>query len=246
MSDEAAASPSQTTHRPTLATLLGAAGDAHDDLLLTGLTADSRAVAPGFLFVAIPGTQADGARFIPDAVARGARAVAGEGERPADAIERHRLSPRGRRPPHARPRCGQVLPGAAARHRRRDGDCGEEFCRRFRAPDSRASGRACRQHRDAGRGHLRRRSLWIADDARPDGAAPHALRDRPLRHRACGAGGVLARDRPAPARRGAPQRRRLYQSRPRSPRLSPDDGRLPCGQDAAVRGASSGGASRRS
>jgi UDP-N-acetylmuramoyl-L-alanyl-D-glutamate--2,6-diaminopimelate ligase len=83
MSDEAAASPSQTTHRPTLATLLGAAGDAHDDLLLTGLTADSRAVAPGFLFVAIPGTQADGARFIPDAVARGARAVAGEGERPA-------------------------------------------------------------------------------------------------------------------------------------------------------------------
>lgn len=82
MSDEAAESPS-TIIQPTLAALLGTAGDAHDDIVLSGLTADSRAVAPGFLFVAIPGTKADGAHFIPDAVARGALAIVGEGVRPA-------------------------------------------------------------------------------------------------------------------------------------------------------------------
>ncbi len=38
----------------------GAASIADD----TALTADSRKVAPGFLFVALPGTKADGARFM--------------------------------------------------------------------------------------------------------------------------------------------------------------------------------------
>ncbi|WP_238123634.1 MULTISPECIES: UDP-N-acetylmuramoyl-L-alanyl-D-glutamate--2,6-diaminopimelate ligase [unclassified Xanthobacter] len=42
---------------------------------IEGVTSDSRKVKPGFLFVAIPGTHADGARFIADAVARGATAV---------------------------------------------------------------------------------------------------------------------------------------------------------------------------
>jgi UDP-N-acetylmuramoyl-L-alanyl-D-glutamate--2,6-diaminopimelate ligase len=42
---------------------------------VTGLTADSRAVAPGFLFAALPGTTGDGRAFIADAVARGAAAV---------------------------------------------------------------------------------------------------------------------------------------------------------------------------
>ena len=42
---------------------------------VTGLTADSRAVAPGFLFAALPGSKVDGRRFIADAVARGAAAV---------------------------------------------------------------------------------------------------------------------------------------------------------------------------
>lgn len=40
-----------------------------------GLTADSRAVTTGDLFAALPGSQADGRRFIADAVARGAAAV---------------------------------------------------------------------------------------------------------------------------------------------------------------------------
>ncbi|MBS7704315.1 UDP-N-acetylmuramoyl-L-alanyl-D-glutamate--2,6-diaminopimelate ligase [Chelatococcus asaccharovorans] len=51
---------------------------------IAGLTADSRAVRPGFLFVAVPGTKANGLAFAGDAVARGAVAVVGEGDRPAD------------------------------------------------------------------------------------------------------------------------------------------------------------------
>ena len=42
---------------------------------ITGLTADSRAVRPGFLFAALPGALADGRRFIADAVAAGAAAI---------------------------------------------------------------------------------------------------------------------------------------------------------------------------
>ena len=42
---------------------------------LAGVTADSRRVAPGFLFAALPGARADGADFIAEAVARGAVAV---------------------------------------------------------------------------------------------------------------------------------------------------------------------------
>ena len=40
-----------------------------------GLTADSRAVRPGYLFAALRGVETDGARFIPDALAKGAVAV---------------------------------------------------------------------------------------------------------------------------------------------------------------------------
>ncbi|MEJ2227902.1 MAG: UDP-N-acetylmuramoyl-L-alanyl-D-glutamate--2,6-diaminopimelate ligase [Alphaproteobacteria bacterium] len=42
---------------------------------ITGLTADSREVQPGFLFAALPGTQVNGARFVTDAVTRGASAI---------------------------------------------------------------------------------------------------------------------------------------------------------------------------
>ncbi len=44
-------------------------------LAITGVTADSRQVRPGSLFVAVSGISADGAGFIADAVARGAAAV---------------------------------------------------------------------------------------------------------------------------------------------------------------------------
>ena len=50
------------------------------DIEIGGVTADSRAVRPGYLFAALPGSRADGARFAADAVAKGAVAIlAGEG-----------------------------------------------------------------------------------------------------------------------------------------------------------------------
>ena len=47
------------------------------DVLVNGITYDSRSVNPGNLFVALAGGKVDGHRFIPDAVRRGAAAVVG-------------------------------------------------------------------------------------------------------------------------------------------------------------------------
>lgn len=47
------------------------------DPLIAGLTSDSRAVEPGWLFAALPGTKADGRAFVAEAVRRGAVAVLG-------------------------------------------------------------------------------------------------------------------------------------------------------------------------
>lgn len=49
--------------------------DVSSDPVITGVTADSRKVSPGALFVALPGTAADGRAFIPQALAQGAAAV---------------------------------------------------------------------------------------------------------------------------------------------------------------------------
>lgn len=48
------------------------------DVEITGVTADSRRVQPGTLFVAVPGLNADGHEYIAQAVQRGAVAVVGE------------------------------------------------------------------------------------------------------------------------------------------------------------------------
>jgi UDP-N-acetylmuramoyl-L-alanyl-D-glutamate--2,6-diaminopimelate ligase len=61
---------------------------------ISGLTADSRAVRPGYLFAALPGSKLDGRRFIDDAVKRGASAILTE-----DASDLATLSTR--RPPVA-------------------------------------------------------------------------------------------------------------------------------------------------
>lgn len=59
---------------------------------VAGLTADSRAVKPGFLFAALPGSRADGRDFIPDAVRAGATVVlAPEGTVLPPGCERARL-----------------------------------------------------------------------------------------------------------------------------------------------------------
>jgi UDP-N-acetylmuramoyl-L-alanyl-D-glutamate--2,6-diaminopimelate ligase len=52
-------------------------GAGWQNLEIKGLSADSRAVRPGWLFAALPGSRADGRQFIPDALARGAVAVLG-------------------------------------------------------------------------------------------------------------------------------------------------------------------------
>ncbi|MXP62716.1 UDP-N-acetylmuramoyl-L-alanyl-D-glutamate--2,6-diaminopimelate ligase [Roseomonas sp. M0104] len=54
---------------------LRAAGEILPSMEVTGLTADSRAVRPGFLFAALPGARVDGRAFIAQAVERGAMAV---------------------------------------------------------------------------------------------------------------------------------------------------------------------------
>ena len=45
------------------------------DVEIAGITADSRQVRPGWLFAAMPGSKLDGARFVPEALAKGAAAV---------------------------------------------------------------------------------------------------------------------------------------------------------------------------
>jgi len=42
------------------------------DTVFTSITIDSRAVAPGALFVPLPGTRADGHTYLPEAVRQGA------------------------------------------------------------------------------------------------------------------------------------------------------------------------------
>jgi UDP-N-acetylmuramoyl-L-alanyl-D-glutamate--2,6-diaminopimelate ligase len=56
-----------------------------DDVPITGLTADSRLVRPGYLFAAIPGTRLDGRDYIDAAVRAGASAVLA----PSDVTEKH-------------------------------------------------------------------------------------------------------------------------------------------------------------
>jgi UDP-N-acetylmuramoyl-L-alanyl-D-glutamate--2,6-diaminopimelate ligase len=53
-------------------------GEFGSDPQISFVTADSRQVRPGALFVAMSGGSADGHKYIPDAIARGAAAVVGE------------------------------------------------------------------------------------------------------------------------------------------------------------------------
>src|SRR5512136_3003684 len=55
------------------------------DVEITAVTADSRQVIPGALFVAYPGVNVDGVRFIPEAFHRGAAAIVVE--RPLSAAD---------------------------------------------------------------------------------------------------------------------------------------------------------------
>jgi UDP-N-acetylmuramoyl-L-alanyl-D-glutamate--2,6-diaminopimelate ligase len=67
-----------------LASLLARTGASAPGVAVTMITADSRKVAPGACFFAVPGTRADGLVFARAAADAGAVAVVGEGERPSD------------------------------------------------------------------------------------------------------------------------------------------------------------------
>src|SRR5512147_2539496 len=91
---EAGAPPREdevTAGRP-LSRLLGEAGvvplarDGGDPEVL-GVCVDSRQVRPGDLFVALRGERHDGLTFVPDAIARGARAIVAESSRRWPATE---------------------------------------------------------------------------------------------------------------------------------------------------------------
>ncbi len=78
------------------------------DMTFTGLTSDSRKVKPGYLFAALSGSKTDGARFVKDAVSRGAVAVLGV---PALQVEVAALGVRFIADPH--PRLGLARYAAA-------------------------------------------------------------------------------------------------------------------------------------
>jgi len=59
--------------------------DVSSDPEITSVTSDSRKVAPGALFVALPGSAADGRAFIPQALAKGAAAILAPSDTPAGA-----------------------------------------------------------------------------------------------------------------------------------------------------------------
>ena len=59
--------------------------------VVAGLAYDSRGVKAGDCFVAVPGLKQDGRRFIPEALARGARVVVAEGDDPLPGDERGRI-----------------------------------------------------------------------------------------------------------------------------------------------------------
>ena len=62
----------------TLGDLLPDVDPRHGALAVTGLTADSRSVAPGFTFFAVPGAKGDGLAYAAEAAAAGAVAVVAE------------------------------------------------------------------------------------------------------------------------------------------------------------------------
>ena len=201
---------------------------------IAGITADSREVRPGWLFVALAGAKTDGARFVSDAAGKGAAAILMRSGATADVPAGVPLltSPEPRRALALM--AARLYPAQPAITVAVTGTNGKtsvaEFTRQI----------------FAGLGH-QAASLGTIGIVKPAGSVygglttpdPVALhrtlsRARPGGHHPPGVRGVLARPRPVPARWRPTQGRGLHQSRPRPPRLSPDDGGLPRRQAAPV------------
>ena len=207
-----------------------------DDPIVRGISYDSRAVAPGDLFVALRGSAADGHAFLAQALGLGAVAVVVEeipegldAARPAG-HRRRRLAARAGRAGDALLRGALRRAGADRRHgnqRKDQHDLPDRIDPRAR----RAPRRADRHRRVEVRRPAAARAQHHAGEPRsPDVAARDA---EPRRGRGRD-GGLLARP-PARARRRLPvQGRRLHQPDPGSPRLPRHDGGLPRGQGPAL------------
>ena len=189
---------------------------------VTDLAYDARAVAPGSLFVCVPGQRADGHDFAADCGRRRSRGARRRARaRPERAAARRRG--RARRDGAGR---GRVLrpADARARGRGRDGHEREDddgvpalLDPRRRRPPSRPA----RHGRDADRRRAARGRPHDARGHRPPAHVPRdARRGRPeLRH-----GGVLARVRAQASRRHAFPGPRLHEPDPGPPGLPRDDG----------------------
>ncbi len=57
-----------------------------ENLEITGITADSRAVEPGFLFAALPGSRSDGLTYVPQAIAKGAVVLLTPADAPLESV----------------------------------------------------------------------------------------------------------------------------------------------------------------
>lgn len=73
--------PTRWSSLSELVTVLKAGGSG--DPVVRGVTRDSRAVEPGWVYVAVPGLRSHGDRFIENAVAAGAAAIVSENELPS-------------------------------------------------------------------------------------------------------------------------------------------------------------------
>ncbi len=208
----------------------------------TGVTADSRKVKRGDVFVAVPGTKADGLAYAAQAAAAGAAAIVGEGSPPAlpagaafIKVEnaRRALSLLAARVYPQQPKVIAAVTGTSGK------TSVAAFTRQIWA----ALGHEAASVGTIGVVTAKARGLRLADHARPGRSAPHAVRAGGRGHHPSGDRGVVAWSRPAPARRRACRRRRLHQSEPRSSRLPSERRSLSCRQAAAVRVA--GGRRRR-
>ncbi len=216
------------------------------EIEISGITADSREVRPGWLFAALPGAKADG-----DALRAGGSRQ-GRGRHPRQARAPRSPVPEGVAVLRAaEPRRALALmaarfyPGQPETIVAVTGTSGKtsvaDFARQIFAQLGRKAA-----------------SLGTIGLVKPDGsvygglttpdpisAAQDAGRAGGRGRHAPGLRGLLARPRPAPARRRPAEGRGLHQPRPRPSRLSPEHGGLPRRQAAPVHGAAAAGRHRR-
>ena len=133
--------------QPSLLSAPPVVPDAVGSTTVTAVVYDSRRAVPGAVFVALRGQKDDGARFAPQAVARGAVLVVAETPTPAE--HQGAWLDGARRAPGARPACGP-LPRTPQRHAPRDRHHGNQREDDHRVPaavDSRGVGPAMRRAR---------------------------------------------------------------------------------------------------